>query len=168
MPRRAGRPAPGHRHTRAVPYCLSVWSTSCPEGGVDAIERAAIREEVNARNRETLPLPSRYDSRLRPTSYDRAAVRTARICSAVHWQDDGGKTDCRSDHGRTHRTHTVAIRHDDHTDCLPNGHLACGARPSRRRPACARPVARTASLRRSSSDDVQRVEATLNARALAG
>jgi hypothetical protein len=31
-----------------------------------------------------------------------------------------------------------------------------------------RPVARTASLRRSSSDDVQRVEATLNARVLAG
>ena len=66
-----------------------------------------------------------------------------------------------SRHGRTNRTYTVAIRHDDHTDCLHNGHLHADTTVTSTT-ACARPVARATSLRRSRSHDVQRVEATLN------
>jgi hypothetical protein len=104
-----------------------------PEGGVDVIERAAIREEVNARNREILPLPSRYDLS--------ATTNVVRSPSSADCEDMQ-----RSPTGRTMEAGTIA----DHT---MGGRIAPGRTHG---------VASTLS-----SDDVQRVEATLNARVLA-
>jgi hypothetical protein len=145
--RRASRPchaAPGwSTGDRTTPHTcriiLAIYLIHIlPEGGVDAIERAAFREEVNARNRETLPLPSRYDLS--------ATTNVVRSLSSADYEDMQ-----RGPLARRWRQKRLQI--------APRAAASHAQR---------RPVARTASLRRSSSDDVQRVEATLNARVLAG
>src|SRR5262249_18332924 len=125
--RRASRPshvAPGRSTGPRTPphLCHTVpiyLITSRPEGGVDAIERAAIREEVNAWNRETLPLPSRYDLS--------ATTNVVRSPSSADCED-------------MQRGLLAGRWRQERTQIAPQ---AAASHPQRR------PVARTASLRRS-------------------